>query len=350
MKGGFIVARGFFVKRRRTRARPAEPGQILVLFALAAVAMIAMVGLVLDGGAAFAQRRSEQNAADMAALAGANAYLNTSGSPAVRSAAAINAARSSATGNGFTDGVNGAAVSVAVTLLYEGAETRVTVTSPHSNGFARIPPLGQDHWDVSVTAAARSGVINTAYGAAPWIMNIDAFNSDGTPKYGPGNPQSFGEANGDYPVSATDIAWTDYNGYNNVNTNEVSGIIQGTNVVTATIAIDQYIGQHNDGNHTALYDEVDTFMAGADVPVPIVGPGPCDPNGQPDGCFKGWAIFHVVSAEGGSNKTITGYFTGEFIGSPLSIGSCTPQQQADGTCGVIPTSTDFDNYTVYLSD
>jgi hypothetical protein len=82
---------------------------------------------------------------------------------------------------------------------------------------------------VSVTAAARSGVIDTAYGAAPWIMNIGAFNSDGTPKYGPGNPHSFGEANGDYPISATDIAWTDYNGSNNVNTKEVGGIIKGAN-------------------------------------------------------------------------------------------------------------------------
>ena len=36
---------------------------------------IAMVGLVLDGGSAFAQRRDQQSAADLAALAGANDYL-----------------------------------------------------------------------------------------------------------------------------------------------------------------------------------------------------------------------------------------------------------------------------------
>ena len=46
-----------------------QRGQILVLFALSLVAIIAAVGLVLDGGSAFAQRRSEQNAADVAALA-----------------------------------------------------------------------------------------------------------------------------------------------------------------------------------------------------------------------------------------------------------------------------------------
>ena len=49
---------------------------MLVLFTLALVAIIAMVGLILDGGGAFAQRRGQQNAADLAALAGADALLN----------------------------------------------------------------------------------------------------------------------------------------------------------------------------------------------------------------------------------------------------------------------------------
>jgi len=58
---------------RRTASRTrANDGQIIVIFALGLVAMIAMVGLVLDGGSTFAQRRGQQNAADLAALAGAN--------------------------------------------------------------------------------------------------------------------------------------------------------------------------------------------------------------------------------------------------------------------------------------
>jgi hypothetical protein len=82
--------------------------------------------------------------------------------------------------------------------------------------------------------------------------------------------------------------------------------------------IDQYVGQHTEGNHTELYGDVNDYLAGHDVPIPIVGPCPADePHGYTDGCFKGWAMFHVISAEGGSHKTITGYFTGEFIGSPL---------------------------------
>ena len=60
---------------RPARGHSRERGQILVLFAFGAVALIAMVGLVLDGGDTYAQRRDEQNGADMAAMAGANAYM-----------------------------------------------------------------------------------------------------------------------------------------------------------------------------------------------------------------------------------------------------------------------------------
>ena len=98
-------------------------GQILVLFALGIVAVVAMVGLVLDGGDAFNQRRGEQNGADLAALAGANAYLNTYMSTkdaAGSSTAATAAARVSATGNGYTNG-SSSTVAVTVSLLPHGA-------------------------------------------------------------------------------------------------------------------------------------------------------------------------------------------------------------------------------------
>jgi Flp pilus assembly protein TadG len=323
-----------------------ERGQIIVIFALALVVIIGMVGLVIDGGGAFAQRRSEQSVADVASLAGANAYMNTTG-VGTATAAAIAAARASATRNGYTHGVNGATVGVTVALKSSGAVVRVAITAPHANTFARV--MGMNTWDVSVTAGSEAAVVDTGVGAAPWIMNIGAFNPDGTPKYTSANPIAFGEANGDYPVSATDIAWTDYNGSNNVNTNEVRGIIDGTNIVTATIDVDQYIGQHNQGNHTALYDDVNAALAGDNVPIPVVGPCPVGaPN--PNGCFQGWAMFHVVSASGGSDKTITGYFLGDFISKPLSVGECTAAQQAAGTCGVIDANSPFDSYYVRLSE
>ena len=55
--------------QRSTQQR--QRGQMIVLFALASTAMILVAGLVIDGGYALAQRRSSQNTADLAALAGA---------------------------------------------------------------------------------------------------------------------------------------------------------------------------------------------------------------------------------------------------------------------------------------
>jgi hypothetical protein len=57
--------------------RKDQPGQILVLFVLALVAMFAMLGLLLDGGQALALRRQLQNAGDAAALAAANAIVQS---------------------------------------------------------------------------------------------------------------------------------------------------------------------------------------------------------------------------------------------------------------------------------
>ncbi len=78
------------------------------MFILAIVVIVGMIGLVLDGGAAYAQRRDEQGVADLASMAGATAYLNTQGDVATKSAAADAAARLIATANGYTEGVDDA--------------------------------------------------------------------------------------------------------------------------------------------------------------------------------------------------------------------------------------------------
>ena len=51
-----------------------EHGQSLIIVALIMVALIAMLAFALDGGNTYFQRRNAQNAADAAAIAGANAY------------------------------------------------------------------------------------------------------------------------------------------------------------------------------------------------------------------------------------------------------------------------------------
>ena len=296
------------------RGKPAadERGQIIVIFAMGLVAIVAMVGLVLDGGAAFAQRRAEQNASDLAALAGANTYLLT-GDQALSTAAA----RANAATNGFTHGTGGTTVTVSYDFS-NGAAVRVDITSPHRNNFAGV--VGMPSWDVSTTAQALTGIPDTAYGAGPLIFSIDAFQSNGQPlpQYAnPSSPYAFGETNNDSPDTPGAFAWTNY-GTGNVNTNEVRNIIDGDLVIEKTLAFGEYIGQHNQGFHAALFTDVDDHLSGTEFPVPIV-----DHNG----IFQGWATFHVTSADGASEKVVRGYFVSPFLSARLTVGGC-----AAGTC------------------
>ena len=54
-------------------ARKRESAQVIALIALGLVGFLAMVGVVIDGGTLYLQRRTAQNAADAAALAGTRA-------------------------------------------------------------------------------------------------------------------------------------------------------------------------------------------------------------------------------------------------------------------------------------
>lgn len=284
-----------------------ERGQILVIFAAALVILVVMVGLVLDGGSAFAQRREQQNAADIAALAAANVYLLTADQNASTSAA-----RAVAAENGWTHGTGGVDVDVSYDFS-NGVEVTVDVDAPHDNHFGRV--IGMNQWQVGTTASALSGFPDTAEAAGPMIFSIAAFDASGQPlpQYSnPNSPFHFGETNGDVPTGPGDLAWTNY-GTGNVNTNEVRQIIQGNLVINKTLEFGEYIGQHNNGNHTALFSEVDDYLSGTDVPVPIV-----DSNGN----FMGWATLHIVSAEGGSAKDVVGYFKTNFVSQRLTVGGC----------------------------
>jgi Flp pilus assembly protein TadG len=286
----------------RVRAPRSDRGQILVVFVLAMVAIIGMVGLAIDGGAAYAQRRDQQTAADLAALAAANDYLL--GNNATQ---ATTRARAIAALNNFTDGSGSTVVDVDIDTD-NGIGVAVSIQSSHRNSF--LGAIGMANWQVTTTASALAGFPDTAGGAGPFIFPISAFNDDGTPKYQ--TATDFGEGNGDVPVSDKDIAWTNY-GTGNVNTSEVRSIIDGSTTINATLTYGEYIGQHNNGNHTTLFDDVDTYLSGKEMPVAVVDAG---------GNFMGWATFHVNSASGGSDKHINGYFLSSFASAQTTISSC----------------------------
>ena len=283
--------------------RDGERGQIIVIFALGLVAILAMVGLVLDGGATFASRRGQQNAADLAALAGANSYLaNIDKAAFVAQAAADAAARTTATNNGYTNNTNGATVNVTFDTS-AGAQVKVDISAPHRNSFAGV--VGMPVWTISTTATALTGFPDTARGAAPFIFNVAVFESNGNPqgKYADKNsPFTFGDGNGDVPNDPNDIAWTCYGTCGNVDSSTVRNMIDGSAPIDITLdpTVDftKYIGQKNNGNHSTLFGEVADYLTEEDVSVPIV-----DNNGM----FQGWATFHVTGTDQGG-KTITGYF------------------------------------------
>ncbi len=296
----------------RSTSRRGQRGQILVIFTLALVAIVAGVGLVIDGGFAFAQRRAEQNAADLAALTGANALLNGKDATAAALAAAAD--------NGYTDGVN----DVEVTVVESPKTVQVDITAPHSNYFAGV--IGQTEWPVSVTATALTGIPTSFMGVAPFILSQEVFDPvTGLPFVDFTVPYDFTKTHGsgsDAPIEFDNMAWTNL-GTGNVSTNDVKDALDGSAPINANLTLNDYIGQKNNGVHNALFDtnsgsqsSVNTTLAGLDVAVPIVGgPTPgnttCNDGTHDVGCFRGWALFHVVSASkngGGEDGTIRGYF------------------------------------------
>ena len=149
-----------------------------------------------------------------------------------------------------------------------------------------------------------------ARAVSPFIFSVSAFASDGTPKYQ--TPTAFGEGNGDIPNNEIDFSWTNY-GTGNVETGEVDAMIKGELSIDKTLEFGDYIGQANGGYHSYLFSDVNTYMSGEDWPAAIV-----DANGN----FAGWATFHVISADGGGSKTITGYFVTASTSSRLSVKAC----------------------------
>lgn len=287
---------------RRPPGPAGESGQIVVVFALSIVVVLAMTGLALDAGSTFTQRREQQAAADMAALAAANHYLiNNSEVQAIALAQQI------ATENGFIDDVDDAEVDVAIDTE-NGIEVSVEIGDQHRNSFLGV--VGIPSWGVATSAQALAGFPDTGYGASPFIFSIRAFADNGTPLYQ--TPTDFGDTNDDAPITSTDFAWTNY-GTGNVNTSEVTDIIDGDLVIDKEIQYGEYVGQQNSGYHGALFDYVDDHLAGQDVPAVVV-----DDNGN----FMGWSMFHVVSAEGGGTKRVTGYFLADFQTSRLGITAC----------------------------
>jgi hypothetical protein len=269
-----------------------DGGQILVIFALALTAIVAMTGLVLDGGSTFVQRRNMQNVADNAAMSAAYAYGMGGGVSGAQSAA-----RGTAASNGYTDGTGGVSVNLATNAAGGAGRTfEVTISAQHANNFAGI--VGMSSWQITTTAQTKAGWPNAVTGAMPIIFNEKAFDENGS---GIGNEVTYSEpapGSQDVPQDATTFNWTMYCDACNADSNVVDDLIINGGLSTETSLSDK-ISPLNAGSHTTLYSDLALYGIGGEFPVPIVDDA---------GLMVGWAMFHVTGSNGGSSKSITGYF------------------------------------------
>jgi Flp pilus assembly protein TadG len=278
-----------------------ERGQVLVLFVLALVAIIGITGLVLDGGAAFGQRRQQQNVADTAAMAAAVTHANTTGAYAAKRSAAVSRALVISNTNGYPNGVNGTNITITDTVLTaSGVRYSVSVQRPHRNSFAGL--FGQPTWPVGASAAAVSGIPNAAVGAMPLIFNIKTFQTGGG--HNPWLSEEYslpGTGPEDVPQDETSFNWTVYclasGNPCNANSNDVDDLIH-QHGEEGEVNINDDIGPLNSGTHNTLFDDLAEW-SGESFPVSIV---------DDDGNMLGWAMFSLEDSEGTSRKVIIGKF------------------------------------------
>jgi hypothetical protein len=317
---------------------PSERGQILVLFVVGLVAILGIVGLVLDSGSAYAQRREQQNVADLAAIAGAMAYLNTSGDALTKQTAATGAANAVGFVNGYASGVNGVDLQITVAGDANIGNVHVGVSRDHRNAFAGL--FAMPTWLVSVEANALSiKRANAAKGVLPILFNEEAFPTALCDESSSGCVaevyQEPGAGNEDVPQDATQFNWTLFctagsdESSCNADSDGVADIVEGGGVSTV-ITINDEIAPLNAGSHTRLFNDLEMEALGQVWPVPIVNDA---------GDMVGFAYFRLISVEGTSEKVIRGYFVSPTMGLELEY-----------VAGGGEATLDTGSYSVELTD
>ena len=127
-----------------------EEGQAVVLFAIMMLALLFAVGLAIDAGQLYSAKRTEQEAADAAAFAGAVVlYQQGTGSEAIA------AARSDALTNGYVSG-GGCSLNTPGTCYDAATQTTVSVYWPPISGAY----LGNNkHVEVQITRQVKTALV-----------------------------------------------------------------------------------------------------------------------------------------------------------------------------------------------
>lgn len=141
-----------------------ESGQILVIFPLALAALIGFLALTFDIGMMALERRSTQNAADAAALAGAQMLPDDP-----------NAAIADATAYAAQNGISADELNAVTVLSTYVSNDTIKVTLSRDVDFVFAPVLGLLSGTVSVSATALSGGVVGVSLLAPLAVEQTVF-------------------------------------------------------------------------------------------------------------------------------------------------------------------------------
>ncbi len=140
-------------------------GQIMIMAALGFPTFLAFIGLSVDGGLMLARHQQVKSAADMAALNGAYCGIQTSLALCTNAAAlgggdaVVGMARAVATAHGYTNGVNGATV----TVTRPSGNVQVDISAPSSTYFVKVVGVST----LTVPGTAVAGLQGLQEGDAP---------------------------------------------------------------------------------------------------------------------------------------------------------------------------------------
>lgn len=160
----------------RPRRTGSQRGQTLPLICFFMVSLLGVSGLVLDLGNGYVQRRAVQNAADAAAIAGADAIPSGNTTSAARQMAAKNGKPGDS-----------------VTVTMSGVDTvTVTVTRTAPTFFLKV--FGKSSIPVSATAVARIEALSAVKGhVSPYAVTVDVYaNGTGTTLFKESQPGAYG--------------------------------------------------------------------------------------------------------------------------------------------------------------
>lgn len=165
-----------------------EDGQVLVLFALLIVVLMGFAALVIDVGMVALQKTNLQNAADAAALAGAQDL------PTVGTAKSTAVAFAGKNGLKATqNGVKKDGDTVTVTTPYKGESTEIEVVCTRNVQYSFARVLGFTDTDVTARAVAKKNP-SWAGEALPFLNLDDDYKTDpkivAWEKTGPGDFES----------------------------------------------------------------------------------------------------------------------------------------------------------------